>query len=35
MVHAVKRVKGMTFIGPAWNKKSAAAPQAVPATHRE
>ncbi|MBZ2207605.1 class I SAM-dependent methyltransferase [Massilia soli] len=35
MVHAVKRVKGMTLIGPAWNKKSASAPQAVPATNRK
>lgn len=35
MVHAVKRVKGMTLIGPAWNKKSAKAPQAVPATNRK
>lgn len=35
IVHAVKRVKGMTMIGPAWNKKSATAPQAVPATNRK
>jgi len=35
MVHAIKRVKGMTLIGPAWNKKSAASPQAVPATNRK
>jgi SAM-dependent methyltransferase len=35
MVHAVKRVKGMTMVGPAWNKKSASAPKAVPATNRE
>ncbi len=35
MVHAVKRVKGMTMVGPAWNKKSASAPQAVPATNRQ
>ena len=35
MVHAVKRVKGMTLIGPAWNKKSASATQAVPATNRK
>ena len=34
MVHAIKRVKGMTMIGPAWNKKSAPTPQAVPATNR-
>jgi hypothetical protein len=30
MVHAIKRVKGMRIIGPAWNRKSAKAPQAVP-----
>ena len=35
MVHAVKRVKGMTMVGPAWNKKTAGAPQAVPATNRK
>ncbi|QYF93216.1 class I SAM-dependent methyltransferase [Massilia sp. PAMC28688] len=35
MVHAVKRVKGMTMIGPAWNKKAGAARQAVPATNRK
>jgi SAM-dependent methyltransferase len=35
MVHAVKRVKGMTMVGPAWNKKSATGPQAVPATNRQ
>jgi SAM-dependent methyltransferase len=35
MVHAIKRVKGMTMIGPAWNKKSATAPKAVPATNRK
>jgi hypothetical protein len=34
MVHAIKRVKGMHIIGPAWNKKAAKAPQAVPATNR-
>ncbi len=34
MVHAVKRVKGMTLIGPAWKKATASAPQAVPATNR-
>ena len=34
MVHAIKRVKGMTLIGPAWSKKPAAASQAVPATNR-
>ncbi len=35
MVHAIKRVKGMTIIGPAWNKKSATSQQAVPATNRK
>jgi SAM-dependent methyltransferase len=34
MVHAIKRVKGMTIIGPAW-RKSAGAAKAVPATNRE
>lgn len=34
MVHAIKRVKGMHLIGPAWSKKKAKAPQAVPATNR-
>jgi SAM-dependent methyltransferase len=37
MVQAIKRVKGMRLIGPAWSKKSAKAPVAVPAAnkHRE
>ncbi|MBC7685091.1 MAG: class I SAM-dependent methyltransferase [Bdellovibrionales bacterium] len=35
MVHAIKRVKGMTMIGPAWTKKSGTASQAVPATNRK
>jgi SAM-dependent methyltransferase len=35
MVHAIKRVKGMTIIGPAWNKKSATVPKTVPATNRK
>jgi len=34
IVHAIKRVKGMHIIGPAWNRKPAKAPQAVPATNR-
>ena len=34
IVHAIKRVKGMHIIGPAWNKKTGKAPQAVPATNR-
>ena len=35
IVHAIKRVKGMTIIGPAWNKKSVSSQQAVPATNRK
>ena len=35
MVHAIKRVKGMTIIGPVWNKKAATSAQAVPATNRK
>lgn len=35
IVHAIKRVKGMTIIGPAWNRKGATAPKAVPATNRK
>jgi len=34
MVQAIKRVKGMRLIGPAWTRKRAAAPVAVPATHK-
>lgn len=34
MVQAIKRVKGMRLIGPAWSKKSAKAPVAVPATNK-
>ncbi|MRV74659.1 methyltransferase domain-containing protein [Duganella sp. FT92W] len=34
MVQAIKRVKGMRLIGPAWTKKRAAAPVAVPATNK-
>lgn len=34
MVHAIKRVKGMRLIGPAWTKKRVAAPVAVPATNK-
>jgi hypothetical protein len=33
MVHAIKRVKGMRIIGPAWNKRSQKSAQAVPATN--
>ena len=35
VVHAIKRVKGMHIIGPAWNKKTSKRPQAVPAANRE
>ena len=35
MIHAIKRVKGGTIIGPAWNRKLAVKPSAVPATNRE
>jgi SAM-dependent methyltransferase len=34
MVQAIKRVKGMRLIGPAWSKKAAKAPVAVPATNK-
>jgi SAM-dependent methyltransferase len=34
MVQAIKRVKGMRLIGPAWNKKSKPLPSGVPATNR-
>ncbi|WP_151637274.1 class I SAM-dependent methyltransferase [Noviherbaspirillum aerium] len=34
MVQAVKRVRGMRLIGPAWIKQSAKAPQGVPVTNR-
>lgn len=34
IVQAIKRVKGMHLIGPAWTKKTAAAPTAVPATNK-
>ncbi len=35
MVHAIKRVKGMTMVGPAWKQKTAPAASAVPATNRK
>ncbi|MES2298153.1 MAG: class I SAM-dependent methyltransferase [Pseudomonadota bacterium] len=35
IVHAIKRVKGMTVIGPAWIKQAAKAPKGVPATNRK
>jgi SAM-dependent methyltransferase len=34
IIQAIKRVKGMHLIGPAWTKKTAAAPSAVPATNK-
>lgn len=34
MVQAIKRVKGMRLIGPAWVKKPAAAPAALPVTNK-
>jgi SAM-dependent methyltransferase len=33
MVHAIKRVKGMRIIGPAWNRRAQKSAQAVPATN--
>ena len=35
VVHAIKRVKGMHIIGPAWNKKTSKRPAAVPAANRD
>lgn len=35
VVHAIKRVKGMHIIGPAWNKKASKRSAAVPAANRE
>jgi SAM-dependent methyltransferase len=34
IIQAIKRVKGMHLIGPAWTKKTASAPSAVPATNK-
>ncbi|HEX5340925.1 MAG TPA: class I SAM-dependent methyltransferase [Duganella sp.] len=34
IIQAVKRVKGMRLIGPAWTRKTAAAPVVVPATNK-
>jgi SAM-dependent methyltransferase len=34
IVQAIKRIRGMRLIGPAWTKKAATAPQGVPATNR-
>jgi SAM-dependent methyltransferase len=35
IVQAIKRVKGMRLIGPAWSRKTATAPVAVPVTNRQ
>lgn len=34
IVQAIKRIRGMRLIGPAWTKKAKATPQGVPATNR-
>jgi hypothetical protein len=34
MVQAIKRIRGMRLIGPAWKTQPAKAPKAVPATNR-
>jgi SAM-dependent methyltransferase len=34
MVQAIKRIRGMRLIGPAWARKPATAPQGVPATNK-
>ncbi len=34
IVQGIKRIRGMRLIGPAWTRKTAAAPQGVPATNR-
>ena len=34
IVHAIKRVRGMRLIGPAWSKRTAKAARGVPFTHR-
>lgn len=34
IVQAIKRVKGMRLIGPAWSRQTARAPQGVPATNK-
>jgi hypothetical protein len=33
-VQAIKRIKGMRLIGPAWKKKTARATQGVPVTNK-
>ncbi|MYN30126.1 MULTISPECIES: class I SAM-dependent methyltransferase [Duganella] len=35
IVQAIKRVKGMRLIGPAWSRKTANAPVAVPVTNKQ
>ena len=34
IVQAIKRVKGMRLVGPAWQKRSATVTGGVPVTHR-
>ncbi|HJV85816.1 MAG TPA: class I SAM-dependent methyltransferase [Noviherbaspirillum sp.] len=34
IVQAIKRIRGMRLIGPAWTRKTATTPQGVPATNR-
>jgi len=34
IVQAIKRVKGMRLIGPAWSKKTASTPAVVPVTNK-
>ena len=34
IVHAIKRIRGMRLIGPAWTRKTATAAKGVPATNR-
>jgi len=34
IVHAIKRIRGMRLIGPAWTRQTAKAPQGVPATNK-
>jgi hypothetical protein len=34
IVQAIKRVQGMRLIGPAWDKKRAVVPSAMPVTNR-
>jgi hypothetical protein len=34
IVQAIKRVRGMRLIGPAWTRQAAKAPKGVPATNK-